>query len=509
MNEDSAIPRLRQGDVLIIGAFALAKLAIHLVTLTGYGWFRDELYYIECARHLDWGYVDHPPLSILLLAPVRLIFGDALWAVRLAAAVTGSVFVILGGILARWLGGDRFAIALACLAYVVAPIYLGLSNYYSMNVLDLLFWTAGALVLVRLIQTGDSRLWLLYGFLAGLGLQNKMSMAFFGGGLVIAMALTPQRVWFKDKLLYAGGLIAFLIYLPNILWQIAYGFPTLEFMANAALYKNNPMTPLKLLLESILLIHPLGLLLWVPGLVLAFRSERLRPYRLFAWIWIFVFILFSLTNGKAYYLAAAFPPLIALGAIAWEGWLQRAWHRTAVLAVLALGGLVMLPYAVPLLPVETFLRYQEALGISAPQMERGHTAALPQHFGDRFGWPEMVNTITAQYEALSPEEQAHCAIFTSNYGEAGAVNILGANLPRAVSGHNNYYFWGPPDEDITVLLTLGVDDTGGLSNLFEEIEQVGEFRHPYAMPYEQGPIYRCRKPKVDLRDAWPKVKGFG
>jgi hypothetical protein len=222
-----------------------------------------------------------------------------------------------------------------------------------------------------------------------------------------------------------------------------------------------------------------------------------------------VFVLFSLTNGKAYYLAAAFPPLIAIGAMAWEGWLQKPWQRGVAIAVLALGGLVTLPYAVPLLAPETFLAYQERLGLSTPQMERSHTSAMPQHFGDRFGWPEMVDAIAAQYAALSPEEQAHCAIFTSNYGEAGAVNVLGKGLPRAVSGHNNYYLWGPPDQDVQVLLTLGVDEPESLRNLFEEVEQVGEISHPYAMPYEQGPIFRCRNPKVDLREEWPQVKGFG
>jgi 4-amino-4-deoxy-L-arabinose transferase-like glycosyltransferase len=407
------------------------------------------------------------------------------------------------------MGGGRFAVAITCLGLLIAPIYLALSNYYSMNVFDLVFWTAGALVLVRIMQTGNSRLWLWYGVIAGLGLQNKMSMAFFGGGLVMAMILTPHRAWFKDRYLYFGGMIALAIYLPHLIWQVLHGFPTLEFMANAALYKNSPMTPLQLLLESLLLVHPLGLLLWGVGLYAAFFSARLRGYRLFGLIWIFVFVLFSLTNGKAYYLAAAFPPLISIGALAWEGWLRRRWQRGIAIVVLALGGLVTLPYAVPLLPPETFLQYQAWLGLSTPQMERSHTADLPQHFGDRFGWPEMVDAITLQYQALSPEEQAQCAIFTSNYGEAGAVNILGEGLPRAMSGHNNCYLWGPPEGEVAVMLTLGVDDPEGLRNLFEEVEQVGMISHPYAMPYEQGPIFRCRNPKVDLREAWATAKGFG
>jgi 4-amino-4-deoxy-L-arabinose transferase-like glycosyltransferase len=195
-----------------------------------YGYFRDEFYYLDCAANLDWGYVDQPPLSMLILAVTRLLLGPSIFAIRIPAILAGAATVAVAGLLAREMGGGKFGQALAGLSLIAAPVFLTMSSFFSMNPFDYLFWAIAAYILVRIINTGNARLWLWFGVIAGLGLENKMSMAFFGGLLAIALILTPQRKYYLDWHLWFGGGIALAIFLPNILWQVAHGWPTLEFI---------------------------------------------------------------------------------------------------------------------------------------------------------------------------------------------------------------------------------------------------------------------------------------
>src|SRR6185295_17060458 len=214
-------------------AFALASLALHVSALTQYGWFRDEFYYVACAARLDWGYVDHPPLSIAVMALVRLLFGDSLVAFRLVAALIGAATVYFTGRLARDLGGGRFAQALAGFAALVAPVFLGVSRFYSMNVLDLLLWTLAALALVAALRGDRAREWVVLGVVVGLGLLNKISLLWFIAGLFIGFLLTPYRRRLATPGPWIAGAIATALFVPHVVWQIAHGWPTLEFMRNA------------------------------------------------------------------------------------------------------------------------------------------------------------------------------------------------------------------------------------------------------------------------------------
>ena len=220
---------------------ALAKTALHLATIANYGYFRDELYYLACADHLAWGYVDHPPFSIAVLAVTRSLLGDSLLAIRLPVVLAGALTVVLTGWLARELGGGRFAQVLAGLAVVFMPVALVMATFYSMNALDLLFWLGAVYVFVRIINTGDAWLWGGFGAIVGLGMLNKISVGFLVFGLLVGLALTKQRHLLLSAWFWLGGVIAALLFLPHVIWQIANGFPTIEFMRNASELKIQAM----------------------------------------------------------------------------------------------------------------------------------------------------------------------------------------------------------------------------------------------------------------------------
>ncbi len=511
MEQAKHAPTLSFRDVRIPIVFAVAKVLMHLMCLGRYGIFRDEFYYLACARHLDWGYVDHPPLSIAFLAVWTGLFGDSVVALRVPALVAGALIVFLTGVLVRELGGGRFAQATACLAVLIAPLFLAMSNFYSMNVFDQLCWVALAWVLVRFLNTGAGRYWIIFGLVAGVGLQNKISVAFFGFGVVMALLLTEHRKVFLKKEIWIGGLLAGLLFLPHVLWQVIHGAPTLEFMHNATTLKNTPMTPLQLFLGIILEMHPLNAAVWIAGLGYALFHPKGKQYRVLGLSFLVVFFTFGFTNGKVYYLSPIMPMLLALGAVAWEQGTRKfpRW-RAALVAPMALSGLVFLPMSLPILSPDGFMNYQARLGMGPSQMERGEASALPQYFADRFGWEALAAFVAEQYGPLASEKDQPLTIMVGNYGEAGALEYYSDQftLPRVVSGHNNYYLWGPGDFSDDSFLAYGIDREQ-LEATCESVEELGRFQHPYVMPYENNvPLYHCSGLKKPIAEIWPLAKRF-
>src|ERR1700757_2552320 len=221
-------------ESVLIAVFSMTALLVHLLTNGRYGYFRDEFYYIVCGRHFDLGYVDQPPLSILLLRLSQLLLGDSLFAIRLLPALAGAAIVALTGIIAREIGGRAWAIALACAGSLCALFNLAVGNFFSMNAFEPLFWMGSVYLLVRIINGGSPTLWLWLGVLLGLGLENKHSTAFFAAGILIGLLLTPERRQFAQKYIWLGGAIAVAIALPNILWQAQHHWPTYELLSNIA-----------------------------------------------------------------------------------------------------------------------------------------------------------------------------------------------------------------------------------------------------------------------------------
>jgi len=501
-----------QSTCLLTG-FSLLKLLVGVyAALPGvYGYFRDEFYYLDCASNLAWGYVDQPPLSLLILAVTRGILGPSVFAIRLPVILAGAATVFVSGLTARAMGGGRFAQSLTCLCILVAPVHLTMSSFFSMNAFDLLLWAIAVYLLVLIVQTGNARLWIWFGLVAGLGLENKLSMGFLGMALAVSLVLTPERKYYLDKHLWIGAGIAVVLFLPHVLWQVSNHWPTLEFMRNASLSKNVPTTFVKFLLGQLLYMGPATAPIWICGLLFPFLSGNGRRFRLFSFAYLVLFFVFLRTNGKSYYLSPAYPMLLAMGAVwAEDTFLRKAWPRTVAVGVLVVVGLILAPYAVPVLSPEAFIRYQNTLGLKAPQQERAHAGVLPQHLGDRLGWEEMVAMLGEAYNKLDPADRARCAMLVSNYGEAGAVNLFGPRygLPHAISGYMNNYLWGPRGATGEVMLAYW-DNRSTLDDLFEEVTEVARFQHPFVMDRQNNrPLYLCRRIRVPMNEAWPRFKTF-
>ncbi|MCU0286766.1 MAG: glycosyltransferase family 39 protein [Acidobacteria bacterium] len=502
-----------QHDYMIMGYFAISLLILHLMAIKGYGYFRDELYYIACANHPALGYVDQPPLSIFLLMMIRYILGDSLTALRIIPVLCSTFFIFAAGIMTRELGGKKLAITLACAAAFAPLGNFFLFSIYSMNFLDILSWSALILIVIRIIKTGNPKYWLLFGLIAGLGLQNKISVMFIGFGIIIGVLLTPWRKHLKSKYLWYGTGMAMLIFLPYILWNIAHSWPTLEFIKNASQYKNTHVSPIQFLLGQILYNNPFTLLIWLPGLWYFFFNKEGQKYRLFGWMYAAIYILFTLQHAKDYYLAGIYPILFAGGAVFLEKQFEkRQWHWPKPLLILLIisFSLYLCPITLPILSAERTVSFIKSLGLTGYAQERQRLGSLPQHFADMHGWEEMTEKIAKAYNTLSPGEKKSCIIYGNNYGEAGAVNFFGKKygLPPAYSGHNNFYFWPPETVKADVIIIIG----GSKEDHEKSVENVIEIDRTdcqYCMPYENNrPIYIGRGFKYSLEQIWPTVKKF-
>lgn len=485
---------------------------LQMATAGNYGIFRDEMYYLDCARHLAWGFVDHPPLSIALLKIITAVIGNSVFALRIVPALCCASLVVLTGLLARRLGGTRWAVFFACLAALIAPVFLILTGFYSMNALELVFWPLLFLVLAHLLTGGDKRLWLIFGAVMGLALMNKIGIAVLAIGLIPALVLTGYGSHLKSRYFWMGAMLAALIFLPHILWQIRTGWPTLEFMRNATEYKNVALSLPSFLVEQVMLVNPILLPFWVAGLVALLFWKRLRPFRALGLLWLVALLIFALKNGKPHYLAPAYPPLLATGGCLLAALIQRRglWLRVVATAIMVAGGLFILPISVSVLSPPALVEYLDKTGIQPKSGEVNDIGALPQYFADRFGWDNLARTVAEAYHNLPDSIRADCAILTRNYGEAGAINNFGSqyDLPRAICQHNSHYLWGPGTATGEAIIAIGfhIDD---LQETYSEVREIAVIVSSWAMPYETNrPVYLCRGLKVPWDEVWRSGKLF-
>ena len=495
-------------SLAIAGYFAAAGLLIHVLTSAGYGYFRDELYMLDCGEHLDWGYVDHAPLIAWIARLSRTLFGDSLYGIHFLPALAAAAMILLTGLIARELGGGRFAVALACLCVLVAPVYLIMDSLLTMNAFEPLFWMGCAYVLLLAIQRDNPKLLVWFGVLAGFGLENKHSMLFFGFALVAGLLLTRERRFLANRWMWIAGAIALALFLPNLIWQVQHHWPTIEDLGNVKrMQKNVELAPLAFLGQQVFMMLPPSVLVWAAGLWFLMRGKAGKRCRALGWAYLVVLAVMMALKGKDYYLAPAYPMLFAAGGVFWERLTERRWLRVPLPAALALSGVVAAPMALPVLSPENFLRYESVLGFTPPKTEVGHIGKLPQHFGDRFGWEEMVATVAKVYYGLPPEERAKAAIYAGNFGEAGAIDFFGPRygLPKAICAHQTYFFWGPRNYtgEVMILLQSRRRDA---ERYFASIEDGPILSNPYAMAEERYTILIARGLKLPLAAIWPRLK---
>jgi hypothetical protein len=497
-----------------LAILALLKLTFHLATSSGYGIFRDELYYIACSERLALGYVDHPPLSIALLWAARHTLGDSLPAIRFLAALAGAATVVLSMLIARELGGRRGAQLLAGLTAFFAPQYLAVSHTFSMNGFDVVFWAALELIAIRALLRDQPRQWLWFGLVAGVGLQNKYSVAFLAMGLGVGLLLTPQRRHFFSPWMWLGGASAALIFAPHVWWQVQNGWPTLEFMARASAEKNLPVGPLDFFAGQIVLLHPVAAPLWLLGLGSLLFAPALSSVRALGITYLATFALLVSQQGKVYYLGPIYPMLLAAGAVVFERVVQRSrvsWTLPATTTLYVAAAIAILPMAVPLLPVETFIVYQRLLGVSEPRMERQDLGELPQLYADMHGWQELVDTVARVHREMPPQRRESSIVLTRNYGEAGAIEFLGKprDLPPVIAGHNNFYLWGPGNlRDSDTVITVG-HRREDLVDAFESVEEVARVQCRYCVPRQNDlPVHLARGMVTPVEELWRRLKRF-
>ena len=499
------------GAGLIVAAIAAVKLIVHLYAGRYYGYFVDELYYLACSDHLAWGYVDQPPMIAMTTKISRVLLGDSLSAIRFLPAVAGAAKVLLTGLLARELGGRRFAQALSALGVLLAPGFLGIDNINSMNAFEPVLWLGCAYVLARMINTGEPRLWLWFGLIAGLGLETKHSILIFGAGLIGGLLLTPERRLLRSPWLLAGGAIAALIFLPNLLWNVQHHFPFLELQENIRRSgRNVDLSIAAFFGQEILSMLPLSAPIWIAGLWHYLGTKEGRPFRTLGWAWLITTAIIVIFNRRIYYLWPAFPILFAAGAVRWEQRLAAPrwkWLRVAYPASMIALTIALSPLAIPVLPPETFIRYTKAIHLDQPRVETHRLGPLPQIFADQFGWEEMAATVARVYNNLPPDVRPKTAIFGQNYGQAGAIDFFGPKygLPKAISGHQNYFLWGPREYTGESMIVMD-DRQETLEKEFDYVEKVATVDHPYSMPYEHFDVFYCRGLKWPLREVWPKLK---
>ena len=497
---------------VIIAYLVLAKILFHLLH-PEYGYFRDELYYIAISDQFSLGNLDILPLTPLFLKLITAIFGYSIKSVHFASSLCGALSLVLACLITRELGGRKYAILFTGLLVFFSG-FLIFGALFTYDSIDFLIQTLAIYLLVRTIKEDNPKLWILLGFVLGLGLLNKLSILIFGLAVFVSLWLVPQRAHFKSKWIWFGGMIVSVFSIPFVLWQFKHDWYFLGFAASysggIAYVASFP----EFLWSQILPNNIFALPIWVTALGLLLFSSDWKLYRLFGLMYVIIFFLAFFLGVKFYFIIPMYSILLAVGSVKIEDLFskhgtQRTGVKSARIAVpivYVMLSMPLLPMIVPILPVERFVKYASVLGVHAGvRHENTELGQLPQHVADRFGWEEMVDQIAAVHGSATSELNEEIGILTGNYGQASAIHLLGRkyDLPEAISTDGWFYFEALKTHEFkNNYISIGLP-RNMLVNVFEVVIQRGTYTHPYCMPYEDNkPIYLCKQPKYDLRSYW-------
>ena len=494
--------------ILLIACFIVLA---HLLTAARYGIFRDELYYIACARHLSTGYVDHPPLIAWITWAVLHTLGSSLLALRFLPALASGVLVWMTGKMTQEWGGGRYAQALAALSIAFVPIYLILQHWLTMNAFEPLCWTGVSWAASRIILRRDQRYWIFIGVLAGLGLENKYSIVLPVAGVLFGLLLTPERKWLKTSYLFAAVAIATLLFLPNLLWLVHHGFPFLEFERNSRQSDSRILRgPISFLIDQARIMNPVLTPLWLTGLAWFFTKGG-KALRCIGFTAAFVILLLLAIQAKNYYASPIYPVLLAGGSIYLERWFtQRTWLRVGYLVTVIASSCLLAPLVMPLLPVPQFLAYHRMWrGFTPVVFEKEPEKPLPQYFSDEFGWNAMTRKTADVFHDLPLQDEAHTAIFANDYGQAAAIDFFGPRygLPPSISKAETYWLWGPRQYDGKSVIVLGSNGRGD-REFFRSVEPAGRVADEYSRADERFTIFLCKDMYQPLATLWPRMKAW-
>ncbi len=457
----------------------------------GYGYHRDELYFLVAGQHLAWSYPDQGVLTPLIARVMSGLAPGSLTVLRLPSALMAAATVFATGLTAFELGGGRRAQMIACACAAVSSVVLAVGHLLSTTTFDLLAWTAVCWLVVRILRTGDERLWLAVGFVGGLALLNKPLIAVFFAALGVAFLVVGPREIFRSRWLWLGAVIALALWSPWLIWQAGHGWPQLKIssaIANGGSASSQPRWAF--LPFQLLLVSPVLAPVWIAGLLDLLRSSRLRRFRSLGVTWVLLAVAFLIAGGKPYYLAGMFPVLIAAGSLRAAEWTSHRRARRTVLAIcVGLSGLVSAVIALPILPA------RDASPVVSTNADVGET----------IGWPELVRSVRRVYRGVG----GRAVILTDNYGEAGAIDRYGPalGLPSAYSGHNGFAAWGPPRSRPGTTIVVGVDQAP-LHRWFSGCVQAGRVRNSAGISNQEQdePIDVCSRPRRSWSSLWPSIR---
>jgi Dolichyl-phosphate-mannose-protein mannosyltransferase len=499
--------RSPQNATGILLGIALCLLILHTLTNGQYGFHRDELATLNDARYLSWGYVAYPPVTPFFGRISLELFGTSLRGFRFFAALAQAISVVLAGLMARELGGKRLAQVVAALAVAISPVSLSSGALLQYVAFDYLCWVVTAYLVLRLLRTDEPRLWLAIGAAIGFGMMTKYTMIFLVAGIVAGLLLTGARRYLKSRWLWLGVALSLLIFLPNLIWQIQHHFISLDFLKHIHARdirwgRSQGFLPDQLKIAA----NPLTIPLWLAGLFFYFRVPDGKRFRLAGWMFVVTFILFVLAKGRGYYMAPAYPMLLAAGAVLEERWaasLSPGWARlvrVGTFALLAIGGVMIAAVVLPVAPVSSAW-WNVANKINSD-------------FREEIGWPDLAAEVARIRDTLPPEDRSKLGIIGTNYGEAGAIDLYGPayGLPKPISGVNSFWARGYGNPPPQVLIVLGLSKKY-MNEEFGSCQLAGHITNPYGVKNEETEdhpdIYVCRQLRQSWPDFWNDFRYYG
>ncbi len=483
--------------------FAVASIVLHGAVDGAWGFHRDELLYLAMGDHPALGYWSNPPVIGFLGLIADIVPGTGIWTVRWIPALLGALLVVVTGLIAREIGGGLPGIIMACLCTLLSPALLRTGVLFQPVIVDVLIWTIILLLGLRHLNTSNERWLVAVGLVVGVGLMNKYSVAFLILGMVTGLLLTPHRRVFRTRAFYMGLAVASVVVLPNLIWQIAHGFPVIEHFGVLRSTQLVNVKPHDFILEQFL-IHLPVVWVWVVGLVFLFRPVG-REYRVVGWTCVAVFFLLLVLGGKSYYTLGLYPALFAAGA-RWLELRARRYLQVGLFGLAVILAVSISPFSIPYLSVQEMVAYGRAFvdrtGIDAPlRWEDGRVRDLPQDYADMLGWEELAGLAMQGYQAAAEPDRA--IIYAENYGQAGAIARFAPHLPEPISFSDSYRLWLPATLPRGVNTLIYVNDELGVDvdSLFADIRLIGTVETPYARERGTG-VYLCENPQRDFREFW-------
>jgi 4-amino-4-deoxy-L-arabinose transferase-like glycosyltransferase len=496
---------VKRAATLSLAGIALVSIGVHCLVNQRYGFHRDEFPVIDDAWHLAWGYPAYPPVTPFIARVALAIFGPSLVTLRLFSAAGFGIAIVVTGLIARELGGRFWAQMLAAASVAIAPVPLHNSGLFQYVTWDYLAWVLCAYFLIRRCRSGDQRWWIAIGASIAVGILSKYTMGIFVIALAAAVLLTPLRRDLTSKWLWLGALLCVLLILPHVIWQLRHHFVSFAFLRDIRARDYRQGRSDGFLAQQFLVgANFVALPLWLTGLWFYLVSEAGRRFRLVGWLYLSLLILFIVLHGRSYYLAPAYPMLLAAGSYVWVELVSRfkpVWRTTAAVATILLvtiGGIGAAGLLMPMAP------------INSPLWQR--SARLQDDFAEEIGWPDLTDAVAKVYHAQAANGRV--AILCGNYGEAGAINLYGPahNLPPAISAVNSYWArgYGQPQPETVVLVGFS---RKAAERYFAEVSLAGHVTNHFGVSNEESrdhpDIFVCRHPKLPWPKLWNGLRSFG